>query len=179
MALVEVTMKGVAAELVLGSYLPSDKTIFANWEDFYNYNNLLHETQLVSEYIEFLTVKVNGVQVYTGKVPANLLCVEKSFTPVLLPNTMYLRTECVERAEFVAKFDADDFNIQGLKFHVQEYDGLFKTASAFLSSISYESKQLELVWSKAQPIGNLCVLCGFSDGYLFPVYDAVNKKYAP
>ena len=59
MSKIQITIKGIAAELVVGNYLPSDKTIFNNWDEFYNYNDVLHVSQLLSEHISERTVTVD------------------------------------------------------------------------------------------------------------------------
>lgn len=174
----KITIKGVAAELVLGSYLPSDKTIFNNWEEFYNYNNLLHTTQLIAEHINEITIYVDDKQVFSGKAPAEAFKKEKSFLPAMRQNDVYLRTECVENAVFNIETDVDDFDIHKLSFNTQDYDLIFKTGKAFVTSLNYDGRTLKPEWQSAEPVGNICLLCGFQDGYLLPIYDAIKKKYA-
>ena len=48
---ITIQFTGVAAELVLGSYMPKDATIFNNWEEFFHYNNLINVSQLLTDHI--------------------------------------------------------------------------------------------------------------------------------
>jgi len=32
-----------------------------------------------------------------------------------------------------------------------------------------------LEWISAHPVGDICLLCRFDNGFLVPVYDAINK----
>lgn len=173
----KITIKGVAAELVLGSYMPSDKTIFNNWEEFYNYNNVLHATQLIADHINEITITLDGKQVFSGKAPAEAFKKEKSFLPAMQQNGVYLRTECVENAVFSIETEVESFNIHKLTFSTQDYDLIFKTGKSFVTSLYYDGRMLKPEWQKAEPIGNICLLCGFKDGYLLPVYDAIKKTY--
>ena len=42
MSHITIQLSGIAAELVLGNYMPTDPTIMKNWEEFYHYNDLIH-----------------------------------------------------------------------------------------------------------------------------------------
>jgi len=46
---------------------------------------------------------------------------------------------------------------------------------SFLAKVTYDGKPLSLEWVSAKPVGNICVLCRFENGYLNPLYDAINK----
>lgn len=178
MSKIQITIKGIAAELVVGNYLPSDKTIFNYWEEFYNYNDVLHVSQLLSEHISEITVTVDGITLFTGKIPAEAFKKEKSFMPAMIENNVYLRTECVENAVFTSETEIDSFSIQKLRFQTQDYDLIFKTAKSFVTGVYYDDTKLDLTWTKGEPIGNICLLCGFQNGYLLPIYDAIKKVYA-
>ncbi len=70
MSKINIIIKGTAAELVLGTYRPSDKTIYSNWEEFYHYNDVLHATQLMADYISEIEISVDGTSVFKGQIPA-------------------------------------------------------------------------------------------------------------
>jgi len=174
--MIEIQLKGISAELTLGNYMPSDTTIFNNWEDFYHYNDLIHESQLLMEHITEIQIKQDGIEIFTGKIPASHVFQQKSFSPIMENSSLYLRTECVEEATYVCKLETEDFNKMKLKFETQDYDALFKVGNSFLNKIKYEDKELDIKWISAKPVGNICVLCRFDNGYLRPIYDAVNKR---
>ena len=178
MSKIKIALSGVAAELVLGNYMPSDKTIMSNWEDFYHYGDLIHVSQLLPDYISEIVITSDEQEVFRGKIPANFFRAQKSFTPVMFERALYLRTECAEEAYYECEFETDNFDKSKLIFETQDYDFLFKTSKSFLSQVLYEASPLELVWQSAKPIGNLCLLCRFENGYLVPVYDAINKTEA-
>jgi len=178
MSKIQITIKGIAAELVIGNYLPSDKTIFTNWEDFYHYNDVLHHSQLIADHISEIEILIDDKQIYKGKIPAAQFIAEKSFMPNMVENAVYLRTECVENAVYSIETEIEDFSISKLKFLTQDYELIFKTAKEFVTQVQYNGKQLDLVWKSASPVGNVCLLCGFQNGFLVPLYDAVSKKYA-
>ncbi len=178
MSKIRITIKGIAAELVLGNYLPSDKTIFENWEEFFHYNSVLHVTQLIADYISEIEILKDEVQLYKGKIPANQFVREKSFLPNMIPNGIYLRTECVENAVYSIETEIENFDLTKLKFSTQDYELLFKTANDFVSEMLYDNNKLDLTWVSAVPVGSICLLCGYQNGLLVPIYDAVTKKYA-
>lgn len=176
--MIEITITGTAAELVLGTYLPSDKTIFNNWEEFYHYNNLIHETRLMADYITEIEIKNDNTLIYKGKIPTNKLIKAKSVCPALEDSKVYLRTECIENAIFKANFETTDFDLNKLSVRTQDYDAIFKSATDFVTELDYDGKLIAPEWLSAEPVGNICLLCGCSNGFLIPVYDAVSKKYA-
>lgn len=178
MSKIKITIKGVAAELVLGSYLPSDKTIFGNWEEFYNYNNILHVSQLIADHISEITILVDDKQIFSGKAPAEAFKREKSFLPAMVENNVYLRTECIENAVYSLETELESFSIHKLSFKTQDYDLIFKTGKSFITGLYYDDKPLPLNWEKGEPVGSICLLCGYQNGYLLPIYDAIKKVYA-
>ena len=175
MSTIQIKLTGVAAELSLGNYMPKDATIFNNWEDFYHFNDLIHVSQLLAEHISEIQIRCDGEVIFTGQIPESQLIPQKSFTPALQQNSLYLRTECAEQAVYKCEFEVDNFDKMKLFFETQDYDLLFKVGKSFLTKIIYTEKELTLDWESAKPIGNICVLCRAENGYLIPVYDAVNK----
>ncbi len=175
MSTIQITLKGIAAELTLGSYMPKDATIFNNWEDFYHFNDLIHVSQLLAEHISEIEIKQDAEVIFTGKIPTSQFKLQKSFSPVLKDKALYLRTECAEEAVYQCEFEVERFDKMKLMFETQDYDLLFKVGNSFLSKMTYEDKELNLEWVSAKPVGNICVLCRFENGYLVPVYDAVRK----
>ncbi len=178
MSKIKIIIKGIAAELALGSYLPSDKTIYNNWEDFYKYNDVLHSSQLIADYISEIEIHEGDKLIYKGKIPAKHFIQEKSFLPNMIENGVYLRTECVENATYETETEIDVFDISKLTFSTQDYELIFKSAKDFVTSVLYDNKPLELIWVKGEPVGNICLLCGFRNGFLVPLYDAITKKYS-
>ncbi len=178
MSTIKIQLTGVATELTLGSYMPKDATIFNNWEDFYHYNDLIHESQLLSEYISEIQINSDEEVIFTGTIPATQLKPQKSYSPVFTNGALYLRTECAENAVYECELEVDDFDKMKLTFETQDYDMLFKVGNSFLSKVRYDGLELNLEWISAKPVGNICVLCWFENGYLMPVYDAVKKLTA-
>lgn len=175
MSNITIKLTGVAAELVLGNYMPNDSTIYNDWEEFYQYNDLIHESQLLIEYISELEIKQDAEVIYSGKIPKAHIRPQKSFSPVLVNQALYLRTECAEQAVYQCCFQAEDFDKLKLFFETQDYDLLFKVGKSFLSNITYEGKLLDLEWISGKSVGNICLLCRFDSGYLVPVFDAIKK----
>jgi len=175
MAKIHIQLTGVAAELTLGNYMPKDATIFNNWEDFYHFNDLVHCSQLLVEHISEIQITQDEQVIFTGKIPVAQFHAQKSFSPILLNRALYLRTECAEQAVYNCSFEVDKFDKMKLIFETQDYDMLFKVGQAFLSKILYDGKELELEWISGEPLGNICLLCRFENGYLVPIYDAVNN----
>lgn len=175
MSNVTIQLTGVAAELALGNYMPKDTTIFNNWEDFYHYNDLIHASQLLTEHISEIEIKQDDEVIFTGLIPSAHVQSQKSISPVLVHRALYLRTECAEQAVYKCEFEAEDFDKNNLFFETQDYDLLFKVGKSFLSKVIYDGKELPLEWVSGKPVGNICVLCRFENGYLVPVYDAVKK----
>lgn len=175
MSKIEIEIKGVSAELVLGNYMPKDPTIYENWEEFYHYDDLIHESQLLSDYVTEITILKDGEQAFKGNIPASKLNAQKSFIPVMQQGALYLRTECVENAVYRCEFETPDFELSKLSFETQDYDLLFKVGKSFIVCPVYDGKPLQLTWISATPVGNICLLCRCDNGYLIPVYDAINK----
>ena len=175
MSNIQIQLTGVAVELVLGNYMPKDTTIFNNWEDFYHYNDLLHESQMLVDYISNIEIKENDQVIYSGAIPASQLRPQKSFIPVLNENSLYLRTECAEQAVFQVDFEVEHFDKMKLFLETQDYDLLFKVGNSFLSKIIYEDKVMSAEWKSGKPAGNICLLCRCENGFLVPLYDAINK----
>jgi len=175
MSTIQIILKGVAAELTLGSYMPKDATIFNSWEDFYHFNDLIHVSQLLAEHISEIEIKKNDEVIFTGKIPACQFKAQKSFSPALKDSTLYLRTECAEQAIYQCEFETEQFDKMKLMFETQDYDLLFKVGNCFLSRTIYDGKELNLDWVNGKPVGNICLLCRAENGYLVPVYDAVRK----
>lgn len=172
---IKVEIKGVSAELVLGNYMPKDPTIYEDWQEFYRYDDLIHESQLLTEHVAEITIWKDNEELLKGRIPANQFKSEKSFCPAMEQNALYLRTECAENAVYICEFDTENFKLSKLLFNTQDYDCLFKVGNSFITSLSYDSKKHPLEWQSATPIGNICLLCKFENGYLVPTYDAVNK----
>lgn len=176
MSNITIQFKGVAAELVLGNYKPTDTTIFNCWEDFYQYNDLIHESQLLTEHISEIEITVDEKVIYKGAIPLAHIREQKSFSPVLVHRALYLRTECAEQAVYRCEFETENFNKLNLLFETQDYDLLFKVGKSFLSRVTYQGKELELEWISGKSVGDICLLCRYENGYLVPVYDAINKN---
>lgn len=175
MSKIHIQLSGVSAELALGNYMPSDTSIFNNWEDFYHYNDLIHCSQLIMEHHSAIEIKQDEQIIFTGKVPKEHINSQKSTAPILVQRALYLRTECAEQAVYCCEFEAENFDKKKLSFETQDYDLFFKVGNSFLSKVLYEGNELNLEWKSGKPIGNICVLCRFENGYLLPLYDAVNK----
>lgn len=178
MPTINIQLTGVSVELALGHYLPTDTTIFKNWEDFYHYNDLVHVSQLLTDYISGIEIRVGEQVVFSGKIPQAHIKPQKSFSPVMENRALYLRTECAEEAVYQCSLEADDFDKKNLFFETQDYDALFKTGSSFLSKVVYGGREHDLQWVSGKPVGNICVLCRYEGGYLVPVYDAIKKVEA-
>lgn len=178
MSQVKITLKGVAAELVIGNYLPSDKTIFTNWEDFYHYNDILHTSQLIADHISEIEIVVDDTILYKAKIPAVQFRKEKSYLPNLIQDGVYLRTECIENAVYTVETEIENFDISKLTFSTQDYEQIFKTGNEFVTKVLYDSQSYELNWHSGVSVGNICLLCGFRNGFFVPMYDAISKKYA-
>lgn len=175
MSTIQITLTGVAAELTLGSYMPKDATIFNNWEEFFHFNDLIHESQLLAEHISEIEIQQDGKVLFTGKIPLSQFKAQKSSSPVMKEKALYLRTECAEQAVYRCEFETAQFDKMKLLFETQDYDLLFKVGNSFLSKMTYEGKEISLEWVSAKPLGNICLLCRAENGYLVPVYDAVRK----
>ena len=175
MSRITIQFTGVAAELVLGNYMPKDATIFNNWEEFFHYNDLIHVSELLVEHISNIEIKQDDAVIFTGLIPTGQIRQQKSESPVLVEKALYLRTECAEQAVYNCEFEADDFDKRKLFFETQDYDLLFKMGSSYLARVLYEGKELPLEWVSGKPVGNICLLCRFENGFLVPVYDAVKK----
>jgi hypothetical protein len=175
MSKINIQISGVGAELVLGNYMPKDATIFNDWLEFYHFNDLIHETQLLSEYVSEIVIKQDEEVLFRGKIPETKFIPQKSYSPVLVQQALYLRTECAERSVFECEFETENFDKNKLFFETQDYDLLFKVGKSFISGMLYDNQPFTLEWVNAHPIGDLCLLCRCENGYLVPVYDAVKK----
>jgi len=175
MSKITIQLTGVAAELALGNYMPKDATIFNNWEDFYHYNDLIHVSQLLVEHISEIQIQQDDEVVFAGQIPVAHIHPQKSISPVLQHRGLYLRTECAEQAVYRCEFEAENFDKKYLSFETQDYDLLFKVGNSFLSKVLYNGKELSAEWLSGKPVDNICLLCRFENGYLIPLYDAVNK----
>lgn len=179
MSLYHITIKGISAELVLGNYMPGDPTIMNNWEEFYRYDDLLHESCLLSDHISEITVETEGQQIFSGKSTLIPRIQQKSYSPAFVSGNIYLRAECAEQAVYTASVETESFEINQLSFLVQDFDLLFKVGKSFVSGLKYKDRTLELQWQNATPVGNICLLCGFENGFLVPYFDAIKKIYPP
>jgi hypothetical protein len=175
MGVVKIQLKGVGAELALGEYPKTDTKIFEEWTEFFNYNNLVHNSHLLQDHLSEVIITEDEIQVYKGKLTDCTKSVQKSFEPPFEEGHLYLRTECVEQAVYECEFTTDEFDINKLVIETQEYDHLFKTAKAFISNLFYDDELLRLEWLSADSIGNICLLCKYENGYLIPIYDAITK----
>lgn len=175
MSKINIQISGVGAELVLGNYMPKDATIFNDWQEFYHFNDLIHETQLMAGYVSEIVIKQDDVVLFQGKIPDTKFFPRKSFSPVLVPQALYLRTECAEQAVYKCEFEMENFNKNNLFFETQDYDLLFKVGKSFIVGVLYERQTFPLEWVSAHPLGDICLLCRCENGYLVPVYDAVKK----
>lgn len=175
MSKIRIQISGVGVELVLGNYMPKDATIFNDWQEFYHFNDIIHETQMLAEHVSEIMIMQDEEIVFKGKIPSIKFIPQKSFSPVLVHQALYLRTECAERAEYQCEFETDDFDKNKLFFETQDYDLLFKVGKSFITNVLYDHKSFPLEWVSAHPVGDICLLCRFENGYLVPVYDAVKK----
>lgn len=175
MSKINIQLKGVGAEIVLGNYMPKDATIFNNWEEFFHYNDLIHTSQLISDHVSEIIIKVDTVEVYKGEISRAKFKPQKSISPVLADNALYLRTECAEKVIYNCAFEVDNFDFDKLVVETQDHDSLFKVGNSFISNLKYLDNLYDLEWLSAEPIGNICVLCRFENGFLVPIYDAVNR----
>jgi hypothetical protein len=175
MSKITIKLSGVGAELVLGDYMPKDATIYNNWEEFYHFNNLIHESQLMMVHIAEMEITQDDSLIYKGRVPATQMKEQKSTGPAMEHHGLYLRTECAEQSVYQIQLETEQFDIRKLTFETQDYDLLFKVGRSFLAKVTYEEKALEIVWISGKPVGNICLLCRYENGYLVPVYDAVKK----
>ncbi len=175
MGVVKIQLKGVGVELALGEYPKIDTKIFEEWTEFFNYNNLVHNSHLLQDHLSEVIITEDEIQIYKGKLTECTKSVQKSFEPSFEESHLYLRTECVEQAVYQCEFTTEDFDISKLVIETQDYDHLFKTGKSFIANLLYQNKVLELEWLSADSIGNICLLCKFENGYLIPIYDAITK----
>lgn len=175
MSKIKIQISGVGVELVLGNYMPKDTTIFNDWQEFYHFNDLIHKTQLLAEHVSKIIISQDEKIVFEGKIPVIKFLPQKSFSPVLVQQALYLRTECAEQAVYEREFEIDNFDKNKLFFETQDYDLLFKVGKSFITNILYDKQPFPLEWMSAHPIGDICLLCRFESGYLIPVYDAVKR----
>ncbi len=174
---IRIEIEGVAAEIVLGNYMPADTTIMNNWEDFYRYNDLIHKTLLLKDYISAFRVIVNEQEIEQLGQRKIKYEHSKTVVPVMQQDALYLRTECVEDAHFVCEFEtAEEFDLTQLVASIQDFDAMFKVGNAFIEELQYKGAKLNLEWQGGKPLGNICLLCGYNNGYLVPIYDAIKKE---
>ena len=178
MSFISIRLTGIAAELVLGNYMPKDVSIFNNWEDFFHYNDLIHVSRLITEHITEIQIRNDENIIFTGKIPDSRIQKQKSFSPVLNQNSLYLRTECAEQSVFECSFETESFDKNKLTFETQDYDGLFKVGKSFLNKAFYDGTEINPEWVSGKPVGNICLLCRYQNGFLIPFYDAINKIYS-
>ena len=69
MSKIKIRITGIAAELALGNYMPKDATIFNDWQEFFHFDDLIHETQLLAEHVTEIEIKQDDVMIFTGKIP--------------------------------------------------------------------------------------------------------------
>lgn len=173
---IRIEIDGVAAEIVLGNYMPTDTTIMNNWEDFYRYNDLIHKTLLLKDYISTFRVFINEQEIETVAQRKIKYEHAKTIVPFMVQDALYLRTECVEDAHFVCEFETEEeFDLSHLTANIQDYDSLFKVGNAFVEELQYKGSKINLEWQGGKPLGNICLLCGYQNGYLVPMYDAIKK----
>ena len=170
-----IEIKGVAAELVLGNYEPTDLTIMNDWAEFYHYNNVMHDSLLITSHVRDVKINWDGETVFQGLLPSNQVVCQQTMIPALIDQSLYLKTECVEEALYVCEFDIEEFHLADVIFETQDFDQLFKVGQDFLSVIRYENQIKKPEWVSGKPIGNLCLLCQFTGGYFIPKYDAIAK----
>jgi hypothetical protein len=175
MSKVKIQLSGVAAELALGNYMPKDETIYNNWEDFYRFNDLIHESVLLTDHIAEIEIRVDDNMFFKGKIPETKFLPQKSFIPFFVDRALYLRTECAERVVFNCEFEVENFYKNKLFFETQDYNLLFKVGKSFVKCLLYDNQYYTLDWESGQHIGELCILCRYENGFLVPLYDAVNK----
>jgi len=106
MSYLTIQLTGVGAELVLGNYKSDDTTIFNDWQEFFNYNDLIHESQLLTEHISEMLITLDDGIIFQGRIPSPQIHMQKSFSPALVSQELYLRTECAENAVFRCELDA-------------------------------------------------------------------------
>jgi hypothetical protein len=175
MSKIKIQISGVGAELVLGNYMPGDETIYNDWQEFFHFNDVIHESQLLSEHVSEIEIKQDELEIFKGKITDTQFQPQKSFSPVLVQLALYLRTECVEQSVFQCEFETENFDKNKLCFETQDYDLLFKVGRLFITGMVYDELPLSLEWVSAHPIGNICLLCRYENGHLVPVYDAIKK----
>lgn len=175
MTKIRIQISGVGAELVLGNYMPKDATIFNNWEDFFHYNDIFHHSQLLMEHVSKIEIFENENSIFSGKIPSKHISPQKSILPAIIHGALYLRTECAEQAVYQCEFETENFDKMKLRFESQDYDHLFVIGKSFLDKVFYDNQLLKLEWLNAKPLGNICVICKYENGFLIPVYDAIKK----
>ncbi len=175
MSKIRIQLTGVGAELVLGNYMPKDTTIFNDWQEFYRFDDLIHEAQLLADQVTEIDIRQDDVVVFKGLIPESKFCTQKSFTPVMFPMGLYLRTECAEMAVYQCEFEVDDFDKNKLFLETQDYDKLFKVGDPFITNLLYNDQPYPLEWVSGKRLGEICLLCRYDSGHLIPLYDAVKK----
>ncbi len=172
---IKIAITGVAAELVLGNYMPTDATIMNEWSEFYHYNDVMHDSQLIMSHLREVTITCDDVIDFQNVIPDTQVVRQKTIMPALIDGGLYLKTECVEEAQYLCEFEANEFDIEKVVFQTQDYDHFFKVGTDFLVNIRYDTQIIKPEWVSGKPVGNLCLLCRFENGYLIPIYDAIAK----
>jgi len=175
MSKIKIQITGVSAELVLGNYMPADTTIFNDWQEFYRYNDIIHESQLLGDQVSEMDIRVDDEVAFKGLIPDTKFKKQKSFTPVMFPLALYLRTECAEMSVYQCEFETDNFDKEKLFLETQDYDRIFKVGNSFITNLLYDNVPFPLEYISGKRIGEICVLCRYNTGYLVPVYDAIKK----
>ena len=175
MTKINIQLTGIGAELVLGKYMPKDQTIFNDWQDFYRYNDLIHEAELLSEHVAELLIRQDEEVIFKGIIPETKFQSQKSFMPKLFPLAIYLKTECAEYAVYQCEFEAEDFDPDKLFFETQDYGKLFKVGRSYITNMLYDNQKLQLEWVSGKRIGEACYICRCNEGDLEPIFDAIKR----
>jgi len=81
MSKIKIRITGIGAELTLGNYMPRDATIFNDWQEFFHFDDLIHETQLLAEHVAEIEIRQDDVVVFTGKIPDTKFQSQKVILP--------------------------------------------------------------------------------------------------
>ena len=175
MSKINIQLTGIGAELVLGRYMPNDNTIFNDWRDFFHYNDLIHEAELISEHVSELLILQDEEVIFKGIIPETKFLPQKSFSPKFYPLAIYLKTECAEYAVYQYEFETDNFDPDKLFFEIQDYDSIFQLGRSYIANMLYDKQKLQLEWASGKRIGEACFICRRNEGNLEPIYDAIKK----
>src|ERR1035437_1453273 len=175
MSKIRIQLTGVGAELVIGNYMPKDSTIFNDWQEFYRYNDIIHEAQLLADQVSEIDIRQDDEVVFKGLIPEVKFRQQKSFAPVMFPMGLYLRSECAEMSIYLCEFEVDNFDRNKLYLETQDYNRLFKVGHSFITNLLYDNQTYTLEWISGKRIGEICLLCRYDSGNLIPLYDAIKK----